>query len=117
MPLSLRTLALAAATLLAACTSAEFNRNASAPSYPPYKGEVAVLTELPPADQFERLGVVVATGGDAGTESSLLRALKKRAAASGANAIMLQHDKVRELGTRGVGTQTKLAAWALRVRR
>ena len=112
----IRTLALAGA-LLAGCSTAEFNRNASAPDYPPYDGEVAVLTELPPAGQFERLGVGVATGGDAGTRSALLRSLKKKAAAGGANAIMLQRDEVKELGTQGVGTQTKLAAWALRVRR
>ncbi len=116
MPYRLRTLALAGA-LLAGCSTAEFNRNASAPDYPPYDGEVAVLTELPPAGQFERLGVVVATGGDAGTRNALLRSLKKKAAAGGANAIMLQRDEVKELGTQGVGTQTKLAAWALRVRR
>ena len=106
-----------AVALLAGCTSAEFNRNASAPAYPPYEGEVAVLTELPPAGQFERLGVVVATGGDAGTRKALLRSLKRKAAASGANAIMLQRDELREVRTTGVGTQTKLAAWALRVRR
>ena len=111
-----KTLVPCASLLLAACTSAEFNRNADAPAYPPYKGEVEVLEVLPPPDRFERLGVVLVTGGDAGTKNALLRDLKKAAAANGANAIMLQRDTVQERGTRGVGTQTRLAAWALRIR-
>ena len=102
--------------VLAGCTSAEFNRSYSAPTYPPFKGEVEVLELMPPAGTFERLGVVVATGGDAGTKQSLVRQLKKTAAAGGANAISLQHADLTEYSTHGGGTQTKLAAWAIRLR-
>jgi hypothetical protein len=105
----------AALLVLAGCTSAQFNRNVSAPRYPPYAGEVAVLQSPPSAGTFERLGVVVVTAGDAGTMGGMLADLKKAAAKQGANAVMLQHDKLRE-GTSAGGTEHKLAAWAFRVR-
>ena len=104
------------ALALGACTSTDFNRAATAPDYPPWRGDVAVLDTLPPAGQYERLGVVVVEGGDVSTAGRLVSDLKKAAAKQGANAIMLQRDKPNQETTRGVGTSSRMAAWAFRLR-
>ena len=101
--------------LLAGCAGAEFNRNANAPTYPPYEGEVMLLGSLPPADQFERLGVVIARGVGLSTEERLRQQLKKAAARNGANALVLQ-SKLQTIPDGDGGSERRLAAWAIRVR-
>ena len=58
-----RSLTVLLAVLMAAvsgCTSpAKFTPTSDSENFPPYEGEVRILENLPPSDQYKRVGVVV----------------------------------------------------------
>jgi hypothetical protein len=59
--------------------------------YRPWTGIVQVVRHAPPA--YIQLGVVVARGGSAATEGSLIEQLKERAAGIGANVVIVTQNK------------------------
>jgi len=103
------------AAALGACAGAEFRPSPTAPAFEPYSGEVKVLGRLPPADRFDRVGVVIAEGVNLTKKSSMLEQLKREAAARGANAVVLQGDVKTTVDSEG-GKRKKLAAWAIRLK-
>lgn len=100
------------AVLLTACIEADYRPTSSAPTLPPFTGTVDVLKAFPRGEHV-MLGTLFIEGGLAVTEDTMMNALRKKAAAIGANAIVMQ-DKLRT--NKGPeGTRTKLAAWAIRL--
>lgn len=57
--------------------------------YPPYKGEVQVYYEPPVGLVYEEIGLVSAETNEVHLKSKVIQALQRRAAAEGANAIIL----------------------------
>lgn len=101
------------AVVLTACSQAQFRPATTSVKLEPYTGEVRVLDRLPPPSQYLLVGVVIAEGVFLTDEATMFEALKKEAAARGANAVVLQGKvKVTKLG--GGGEEQKLAAWAIR---
>jgi len=95
-------LALAAALALAGCGTVRSEHVVTGPVGPPFAGEVRVVMEGAPAPgQYQEVAIVTATG--AGTEAALptvLGALRREAAALGADAIIgVRYD-------RGAGSAT-----------
>ncbi len=100
------------AIALTACIEADYRPTSSAPVLPPFTGTVDVLKAFPRGEHL-MLGTLFIEGGLAVTEDTMMNALRKKAAAVGANAIVMQ-DKLRAY--KGPeGTRTKLAAWAIRL--
>lgn len=75
---------------VAACERTDFYP-ASSGYYKPWTGVVQVARQPPP--KYIELGVVVAHGGSAATEQSLIEQLKERAAGVGATAVIVTQDK------------------------
>lgn len=102
---------LALALALTACIEADYRPTSSTPTLPAFDGIVEVLKKFPPGEHM-MLGTLFIEGGLAVTKATMLNALRSKAAAVGANAIVMQ-GKLRS--TKGPqGTRTKLAAWAIR---
>ncbi|GEM_PF-6494537 len=78
------------ALVLAGCDHTDYYPSTAA-YYRPWTGLVQVVRQPPPA--YIQLGVVVAHGGSAATEESLVEQLKERAAGVGATAIVITQDK------------------------
>ena len=100
------------ALLLGGCKGVDYRPTSTAPKLPPYTGTVEVLKKFPPGEHI-MLGTLFVEGGLAVQESTMLSSLRKKAAAVGANAIVLQGKLRANKGPQG--TKTKLAAWAIRV--
>ena len=103
--------ALALALTLTACIEADYRPTSGTPTLPAYEGAVEVLKNFPPGEHL-MLGTLFIEGGIAVTEATMLNALRKKAAAVGANAIVMQSKMRVSKGPEG--TRTKLAAWAIR---
>ena len=100
-----------------ACTSpAKFRPASDSANFPPYEGEVRVLENLPPSDQYTRIGVVIVEGVLLTKEASMVAAVKKEAAQKGANAVVMQ-SPVKVTKDPDGGTNKRLAAWAIRLNR
>jgi hypothetical protein len=95
-PLRRRRAALHLACALLALVAAGCSRTdyypASNAYYKPWPGLVQVARRPPPTP-YVQLGVVVAHGGSAATEQSLIEQLKERAAGVGATAVIVTQDK------------------------
>jgi hypothetical protein len=105
------------AMTISGCTSpAKFTPASGSEKFPPYEGEVRVLENLPSSNQFERVGVVIVEGVQLTKDASMVSAVKKEAAANGANAVVMQAPiKVTKDSSGGV--HKRLAAWAIRLNR
>ncbi|MDE2228792.1 MAG: hypothetical protein KGL11_07100 [Alphaproteobacteria bacterium] len=86
----LRAACLVLAFAAAGCGRTDFYPSSTA-YYRPWTGVIQVV-DRPPA-QYVQLGVVVAHGGTAATEESLIEQLKERAAGMGANVIVVTQRK------------------------
>lgn len=99
------------------CTSpARFQPVSGGERLPPYEGKVRVLENLPPSDQYKRVGVVMVEGVLLTKESDMVAAVKKEAAENGADAVVMQ-SPVRVTKNPDGSTRKKLAAWAIRLNR
>lgn len=78
---------------LSACATADFTPTESGQMWPEYRGNVAVLERMPPAQTYDRIGVVVAKGGLAHDSAEMTRAMKERAAQMGANTIVIVKER------------------------
>jgi hypothetical protein len=95
------------------CTSpATFQPASGGEDFPPYKGEVRVLENLPPSGQYKRVGVVMVEGVLLSKESDMVETLKKEAAAKGANAVVMQ-SPVKVSKEPDGSTTRRLAAWVI----
>ncbi|MCF8054432.1 MAG: hypothetical protein K9K75_04345 [Deltaproteobacteria bacterium] len=109
--------------ILVGCATSKFIQTGEL--YPPYKGLVKVLTEVPKDKQYVEVGWVASSGGTVHEWTDLIDALQKKAASKGANAIILnQVDKSnssmvaynQQFGLIGSsGTQKSLVAIAIRI--
>ncbi len=115
-----RSLTVLLAVLMAAvsgCTSpAKFTPASDSENFPPYEGEVRILENLPPSDQYKRVGVVVVEGVLLTRDASMVAAVKKKAAANGADAVVMQ-SAIKATKNPDGGTRKRLAAWAIRLNR
>lgn len=105
-------LALALATL-GACSGVQFRPATTPVELEPFTGEVRVLERLPQPSEYIPVGVATADGVFLTKEADMLAALKREAAAHGANAVVLQ-GKMQVTRTAAGGHDKKLAAWAIR---
>ena len=108
------------ATLIVAisgCASpARFQPASGTEKFPPYEGEVRVLENLPLPEQYTRVGVVFIEGVLLTKEASMVAAVKKKAAANGADAVVMQ-SAMKVIKNSDGSTTKKLAAWAIRLNR
>ena len=104
----------AVAVLLGACATTEHTSIPTAPTYPPFTGEVQVLDAMPPSGTYERLGVVIARGPDITRDATLRKTLLKQAGEQGANAVVLQGPVQTSPNADGK-SEKRLAAWAIRL--
>ncbi len=77
--------------LLMACANSEFSPSVNRGSYSPYQGDVNVLSQFPSTNTYIKLGTVTVTGGITHNQESLIHQLKLKAAAHGANAVVINH--------------------------
>ena len=99
------------------CTSpARFTPASGSNDFPPYEGKVRVLENLPPSDQYKRVGVVIIEGVLLTKEASMVAAIKKQAAANGADAVVMQ-SKIKVTKDPNGSTRKRLGAWAIRLNR
>jgi hypothetical protein len=97
------------------CTSpATFQPASRSEDFPPYEGDVRVLENLPPSDQYKRVGVVFVEGVLLTKDASMVASVKKKAAANGADAVVMQ-SKIKVIKNPDGSTTKKLAAWAIRL--
>ncbi len=82
--------------------------------FPPYEGDVRVLENLPPSSQYKRVGVVFVEGVLLTKDASMVASVKKKAAANGADAVVMQ-SKIKVIKNSDGSTTKKLAAWAIRL--
>jgi hypothetical protein len=97
------------------CTSpATFQPASRSEEFPPYEGDVRVLENLPPSDQYKRVGVVFVEGVLLTKDASMVASVKKKAAANGADVVVMQ-SKIKVIKNPDGSTTKKLAAWAIRL--
>jgi len=97
------------------CASpATFQPASGAEDFPPYEGEVKVLENLPPSDQYKRVGVVVVEGVLLTKDADMVTILKEKAAAKGADAVVMQ-SPVKVTKQPDGSTTKRLAAWVIRL--
>lgn len=102
---------------ISGCASpARFQPASGTEKFPSYEGEVRVLENLPLPDQYTRVGVVFIEGVLLTKEASMVAALKKKAAANGADAVVMQ-SAIKVIKNSDGSTTKKLAAWAIRLNR
>ena len=102
-------------TAISGCTSpATFQPASRSEEFPPYEGEVRVLENLPPSNQYERVGVVIVEGVLLTKDAAMVASVKKKAAAKGADAVVMQ-SKIKVTKNHDGNTTKKLAAWAIRL--
>ena len=106
-----RLVIMAMALTLAGCIEADYRPSSNSPALPPFDGPVEVLKKFPPGEHLV-LGTLFVEGGLAVGESTMLKALREKAAAIGANAIVMQGKLRTSKGPDG--TRTKIAAFAIR---
>lgn len=84
--------------------------------FPPYEGEVIVLENLPPSDQYIPVGIVSIEGVLLTKEADMVKKIKAKAADKGANAVVMQ-SAMKVIKDPDGNTTRRLAAWAIRVQR
>jgi hypothetical protein len=114
---SLTVLLVVLMAVISGCTSpARFTPASGADDFPPYEGKVRVLENLPPSDQYKRVGVVIVEGVLLTKEASMVAAIKKQAAANGADTVVMQ-SKIKVTKDPNGSTRKRLGAWAIRLNR
>lgn len=116
LPLLLAVLAILAVTISGCTSPAKFTPASGSEKFPRYEGEVRVLENLPSSDQFQRVGVVIVEGVQLTKDAAMVSAVKKKAAANGANAVVMQAP-IKETKDSSGGVHRTLAAWAIRLNR
>lgn len=102
-------------TAISGCTSpATFQPASRSEEFPPYEGEVRVLENLPPSNQYKRVGVVIVEGVLLTKDAAMVASVKEKAAAKGADAVVMQ-SKIKVTKNHDGNTTKKLAAWAIRL--
>ncbi len=102
---------------ISGCASpARFTPASGSGDFPPYEGKVTVLENLPPSNQYQRVGVVIIEGVLLTKEASMVAALKEQAAANGADAVVMQ-SKIKVTKNPDGSTRKRLGAWAIRLNR
>lgn len=102
-------------TAISGCTSpATFQPASRSEEFPPYEGEVRVLENLPASNQYKRVGVVIVEGVLLTKDAAMVASVKKKAAAKGADAVVMQ-SKIKVTKNHDGNTTKKLAAWAIRL--
>ncbi len=102
-------------TAISGCTSpATFQPASRSEQFPPYEGEVRVLENLPRSNQYKRVGVVFVEGVLLTKDATMVASVKKKAAAKGADAVVMQ-SKIKVTKNHDGNTTKKLAAWAIRL--
>lgn len=102
-------------TAISGCTSpATFQPASRSEEFPPYEGEVRVLENLPASNQYKRVGVVIVEGVLLTKDAAMVASVKKKAAAKGADAVVMQ-SKIKVSKNHDGNTTKKLAAWAIRL--
>ena len=69
------------------CATAKFAQTGQ--TYPPYHGPVKVLSAPPQGVKYEEIGIISSAGGMIHQWADLIKALQKKAAQQGANAIIV----------------------------
>jgi hypothetical protein len=95
-------------------TPATFQPASRSEAFPPYEGDVRVLQNLPSSNQYKRVGVVFVEGVLLTKDASMVASVKKKAAANGADAVVMQ-SKIKVIKNPDGSTTKKLAAWAIRL--
>ncbi|MFT5445268.1 MAG: hypothetical protein ACI9DC_000428 [Gammaproteobacteria bacterium] len=98
--------------LLCGCASSEFSPRGDVRA-PPYSGEVVVLDRMPAVGRYTMLGIVIVRGVTLSSDERMFDLLKERAAAQGADAVVLQAPLRTEDNADG-GEKRRLAAHAIR---
>ncbi len=103
--------------VIGGCTSAvKFTPTSGSENFPPYEGKVRVLENLPPSGQFKRVGVIIVEGVLLTKDESMVAAVKEKAAANGADAVVMQ-SPIKVTKTSDGNTHKELGAWAIRLNR
>jgi type IV pilus biogenesis protein CpaD/CtpE len=89
-------LIMALVTIMAACSTARFAQTGKA--YPAYTGTVQILRFTPTDVKYEEVGVVTVDSGLVRMESQMMDALRAKAAAYGANAVIITHEGYVKVG-------------------
>ena len=99
------------------CASpATFRPATGGEAFPAYKGDVRVLENLPSSGQYKRVGVVVVEGVLLTKDADMVATLKRKAAAKGADAVVMQAP-IKVTKEPDGSTTKRLAAWAIRLSR
>lgn len=98
--------------LLCGCAASEFSPRGDVRA-PPYSGEVVVLERMPAEGTYKALGIVIVRGVALSSDERMFNQLKERAAAQGADAVVLQAPLRTEDNGDG-GEKRRLAAYAIR---
>lgn len=108
-------LVITAAMTIGGCTSpVKFSPATGSEKLPPYEGKVRILENLPPSGQYQRVGVLTVDGVQLTKEAAMVDAIKREAAARGADAVVMQ-GPIKEMTDASGGIQKTLAAWAIRL--
>lgn len=74
-------------TIISGCATASFTQTGQ--TFPEYNGVVKVFSESPKDISYTEVGIVSSKGGAVHDSADLIKALQKKAAKNGANAIIL----------------------------
>jgi hypothetical protein len=77
--------------LISGCATASFTQTGQ--TFSEYKGVVKVFSEPPENIEYIEVGIVSSKGGTVHNATDLIKALQKKAAKNGANAIILAANK------------------------
>lgn len=105
------------AFIISGCASASFTQTGE--TFPKHEGPVRVLAEVPDGIEFVEIGIVSSKGGMIHSDADVIKAMQKRAARSGANAILLMSSREfqqwhPEYGSMGTGKE--MTAMAIRIK-
>ena len=110
--------------LMQGCATSKFTQTGD--NYPPYKGLVKVFTCKPKNIEYEEIGWVSSSGGMIHEWTDLIEAMQTKAAAKGANAIILIESERPDSGIitynqhigmiGGYGNQKSMTAIAIRIK-
>lgn len=115
-PLLLTVMFVAVAVLAGCASPATFQPSSGGQTFPPYEGEVRVLENLPPSDQYTRVGIVKVEGVLLTKEAEMVAKIKEKAADKGADAVVMQ-SAMKVIKNSDGSTTRRLAAWAIRLNR
>ena len=73
--------------LFTSCATSGFTLTGE--KYPPYEGVVKVFYSIPENIKYEQIGILSSQGGEIHQWTSLIKAMQKKAAKNGANAIII----------------------------